>query len=213
MGTVQTGDIDSQLKTTTIANTTTVGGDGTLWLVLVNNMGTWTGQLMGLDVNGVASPFFEFVVGPDGSLMAVNDRTGADSTNNAASTTNSSTDIAVNNQGSVNNNIVINHNSATRNTGDASIKTGDVNVAANVMNILNNTFIGQKMVITIVNVFGGFFGNVITPGSGSAALIETNDNTPNALDVPDYFQPSVKRWISKQHVWRYSCQLRHWCIK
>jgi len=184
-GTVQTGDIDSQLKTTTIANTTTVGGDGTLWLVLVNNMGTWTGQLMGLDVNGVASPFFSFVVGPDGSLMAVNDTTGADSTNNATTTNNNSTDIAVNNNGTVNNNLVINadtgHNSATRNTGNANITTGDVNVAANVMNILNNTFIGQRMVITIVNVFGGFFGNVITPGSGSAATEgETQQAANNA---------------------------------
>lgn len=183
-GSVETGDVNANLKATTIANTTTVGNNGDLWLVLVNNMGTWTGQLMGLNTNGVASPFFSFVVGPDGTLMAVNNQTGADSTNTANASNSNTTDINVNNNGSVDNNIVINantgNNNASMNTGSGTIKTGDVNVAANLINILNNTFIGSRMIITLVNVFGSFNGNVLPPGTANTGSPKANEIVTNS---------------------------------
>ncbi|MDP2671264.1 MAG: hypothetical protein Q8P13_02265 [bacterium] len=187
---IQTGDVNANLKTATIANTTTAGSDGTLWLVLVNNLGNWTGQLMSLNEDGVASPFFSFVVGPDGSLMAVNNQTGADSSNSADSSANNTNTVQVNNSGTVDNNIQINANTggnqASKNTGNASIKTGDVNVAANVLNILNNTFLGSRMIVSIVNIFGSFNGDIFPDGKpaeniGSTGLDHGKNNPSNKV--------------------------------
>ena len=182
-GSITTGDVDANLKVTNIANTNTVGnGGGTIWLVLVNNLGTWTGQLFGGDASsGVYSPFLTFTINPDGSISANNQNTGADSTNNASATVANDTDISVNNAANLTNNVTIDANtggnSASKNTGSGAIQTGDVNVAANIVNLLNNNFIGGRFVLTIVNIFGGFFGD-IRQGSPSdqAVAVGTNES-------------------------------------
>jgi hypothetical protein len=167
-GQISTGDVDSNLNVANISNMNVIGSDGTLWMVLVNNLGEWSGQIWGLDSTGTASPFFTFAIGEDGAFNAV---TGADSTNNASTETNNDTDIAVNNTGNLTNNIYINANtggnSASMNTGSGNISTGDVNVAANVVNMLNNNFIAGKFVLTIVNVFGSFLGDIFPGGEES----------------------------------------------
>jgi len=166
-GLVTTGDINSNLNVTNISNTNGIGDGGTLWMVLVNNLGTWTGQIWGFDSTGVASPFFAFEIGDDGAFNAI---TGAGSTNNATVTNNSDTDITMNNNATLTNNIYINantgNNSATMNTGNGTISTGDVNVAANIVNILNNNFLASKFVLTIVNVFGSWTGDILPFGWG-----------------------------------------------
>jgi len=175
-GSVLTGDVNSNLKVTNISNTNGIGDGGTLWLVLVNNLGTWTGQIWGFDSTGTASPFFSFTIGEDGSLNA---DTGANSTNNASTTNTSNTKVGVNNSANLTNNIYINANtggnSASMNTGSGTIKTGDVNVAANIVNILNNNFIAGRLVITIVNVFGSFLGNIFPGGTGQKQEAITAD--------------------------------------
>ncbi|MEX0616871.1 MAG: hypothetical protein WD231_03625 [Candidatus Woykebacteria bacterium] len=177
-GSVLTGGVNANLNVTNISNTNAVGDAGTLWLVLVNNLGEWTGQIWGFDSTGTASPFFTFSIGEDGSFNA---GTGEDSTNNASTSTTNNTGIDVNNRANLTNNVYINANtggnSASMNTGSGIIKSGDVNVAANIMNILNNNFVASRFVITIVNVFGSFFGDVFPGGEEQKADVEANEDT------------------------------------
>jgi hypothetical protein len=144
-GQVSTGDTNVDLNVANIANTTSIGDGGTIWMVLVNNLGTWTGQLFDTGESGGAySPFFTFTISPDGSLTASNQDTGADSTNEASTNVENDTDIAVNNTGTLVNNVMIDantgDNSASYNTGSGSITTGDASIAANIVNVLNNIF-------------------------------------------------------------------------
>jgi len=195
-GSTSTGDVNSNLKVTNIGNTNGIGDGGTLWLVLVNNLGKWTGQVWGFDSTGTASPFFTFSIGTDGSLNA---GTGAGSKNSSSNTTTNSTSATLNNNANVKNNIYINANtggnSAEENTGNGTIKTGDVNVAANILNMINNNFIGTRFVVTIVNVFGSFLGNVFPGGSaqeqkaikigaGTSVAIEAGGVVRTTTSVP-----------------------------
>ena len=182
-GSIQTGNIDSNINLVNIANTNSIGADGTLWMVLVNNLGEWGGQIWGFDSSGVASPFYTFAIGDGGELTAINGFTGAGSENNASSTSNNNTNTLLNNNTSLTNNIYINantgNNSASMNTGSGSIKTGNVNVAANIVNLINNNFLAGRFVLTIVNVFGGFFGNIFPDGKDiiNGAPLLTDENT------------------------------------
>ena len=174
-GSVSTGDVNAALKVTNVANTNTIGNGGTIWMVLVNNLGTWNGQLFGGDASsGIYSPFFTFTINPDGSFSASNDTTGADSTNNAATTVSNDTDIAINNTATLTNNVTLDANtggnSASKNTGSGTISTGDVNVAANIVNMINNNFVGGRFILTIVNVFGSFLGNIREGTAGAANI-------------------------------------------
>jgi len=189
-GSVSTGDVNAALKVTNVANTNTIGNGGTIWMVLVNNLGTWDGQLFGGDASsGIYSPFFTFTINPDGSFSASNDTTGADSTNNAATTVSNDTDIAINNTATLTNNVTLDANtggnSASKNTGNGTIQTGDVNVAANIVNLLNNNFVGGRFILTIVNVFGSFLGNVRQETAGAADItVDPNESiaiSPNNL--------------------------------
>ena len=192
-GSISTGSTNTNATVTNIANNTAIGGGGTIWMVLVNNMGTWTGQLFDTSNNsGAYSPFFTFTVSPDGSLAATNQNTGADSNNEAASSVDSETDITITNTATLTNNVTIDANtggnSASKNTGDGAIKTGDVAVAANIMNVLNNIFLGGRFALTIVNIFGSFTGNII---NGEAVGAITVDSTESIAISPNQTNSSA----------------------
>ena len=188
-GQINTGDTNTSLDITNITNTTAIGNGGTIWMVLVNNMGTWTGQLFDTgSAGGAYSPFFTFSLGPDGSLSASNQNTGAGSDNEAATNIDNDTDIAITNTASVTNNVRIDAstggNSASKNTGSGSITTGDANIAVNIVNMLNNIFLSGRFAITIVNIFGSFTGGIYQ-GSSNIGNVEVGAHesiaiTPNA---------------------------------
>ena len=141
------------------------------------------------------SPFFTFTVGPDGSLAATNQNTGADSNNEAASSVDNETDITITNTATLTNNVTIDANtggnSASKNTGNGAIKTGDVAVAANIMNVLNNIFLGGRFALTIVNIFGSFTGNIINGGAVGAITVDPNESiaiSPNKVNSSNYSQ-------------------------
>ncbi len=164
-GSITTGNTNANLKTANIANTNTVGDGGTIWMVLVNNLGKWTGQLFsGNSSTGSFSPFLTFNINPDGSISADNSNTGTGSTNKANSNVNNTSNTEINNNANLTNNVVINANtggnSASENTGNGTISTGNVNAAVNILNILNNNFIGTRFAVTIVNIFGSFLGSI-----------------------------------------------------
>jgi len=189
-GQITTGDANVNLNVVNIANMTSIGDGGTVWMVLINNLGQWSGQLFGGDSSsGVYSPFFTFNINPDGSLTATNQNTGAGSDNQASTSVDNDTDIQVSNTGNIVNNVTIDANtggnSASYNTGNGSIQTGDVNIAVNIVNMLNNTFLSGKFALTIVNIFGSFLGDIYQGGVGASNItVGANDSiaiTPNGV--------------------------------
>ena len=187
-GQINTGDTNTSLDITNITNTTAIGNGGTIWMVLVNNMGTWTGQLFDTgSAGGAYSPFFTFSLGPDGSLSASNQNTGAGSDNEAATNIDNDTDIAITNTASVTNNVRIDAstggNSASKNTGSGSITTGDANIAVNIVNMLNNIFLSGRFALTIVNIFGSFTGGIYEGNNVGNVEVGSHESiaiTPNA---------------------------------
>lgn len=154
----QTGSLNVNVETATIANQNTAGEEP-IYVVLVNKLGQWTGQILGVETS------------------SINEGNGAGSTNQVSLTQESTNTTTQVNSATVNNNIVINANTGGNEAnyttgGDVSVKTGDVNVAANVVNFLNNNFSGRKIIITIVNVLGSWVGNLV--GEPAADTQDTN---------------------------------------
>jgi hypothetical protein len=169
-GSVQTGDVNAQVGETTVANNNMAGG-GTWWLVVVNEAGRWVGKIFGSeDGQNVAS-------GGSVDLGVVNENTGAGSDNQASSSSESDSVVVTNNQAEVDSQVTViadtGHNSASKNTGSGSIATGDVNLMANVVNFVNNNFVGGKVAITFVNVFGSWAGDIVPPGM-SKPVVESD---------------------------------------
>lgn len=167
---ITTGDVDVNANTVNVMNSNVASsGDEVWWLVLVNNMGTWVGKILGSpDGATTAASGLEFVVAPDGSIQALNSGNGDGSTNVASNNLTNTTAIDQTNQAAVTNNLNIlantGGNNANRNTGgNNSISTGDVNVAANIVNFVNSNFVGKKFMIAIVNIFGTLIGDIVPP--------------------------------------------------
>ncbi|MDO8336619.1 MAG: hypothetical protein Q7T74_07665, partial [Candidatus Saccharibacteria bacterium] len=164
---ISTGNTSVSSNLVTVANTNAVGQGDTWWLVIVNNHGTYTGQIVGANDNMIAGSGLQFGVSPNGTVYALNSGNGADSTNNANTSSENSTTINNTNNATINNNINIDantgNNTADKNMGGADIQTGDVNVVSNIVNFINNNFVGTKFVVTFVNIFGSFSGKIITP--------------------------------------------------
>lgn len=191
-----TGEVNVEAQVMNVANNNLVGtGEEVWWVVVVNEAGKWVGKIMGADDEGNVA-----VV----DTIALNDDTGAGSNNQANVNQSSEIDITQNNTANVANNVVINadtgHNSASANTGNGSISTGDVNVYSNVINYVNNNFIGGKVVITFVNVFGSWVGDLITPGNEkvhidttSAAGTTNNENVSQQAIGGSVFESNESR--------------------
>ena len=182
--TIDTGKINVNAEVINVVNTNVLDNSAEpLWLILVNNMGTWTGQIVGsLTGQNYAGSGFTFSQDPTGELTASNTGNGAGS-NNAVGIANTNTNnFSVNNDANVINNININANTggnkANDNTGgNSSIKTGNINVAASVINFINTNLIGRNIMLGIINVFGSWTGNAIPPGHEKLAVGGASENS------------------------------------
>jgi len=72
-------------------------------------------------------------------------------------------------------------NNANHNTGgNSSITTGDANIIANLVNFVNNNVTGGgRLIVTVVNVFGSWFGNFVTPGHTDDSQLASDPNSNN----------------------------------
>ncbi|MBI4022528.1 MAG: hypothetical protein HY372_04150, partial [Candidatus Andersenbacteria bacterium] len=177
-------------------NTATIGGTAGLSVTghdgahdgdLVLGFGASAGQLTGAD-------------GPR-SVQAVNEATGADSTNSIDIATRTEELNEVQNDGLIRNLLdlaaVTGKNEASMNTGDTAIATGDANVAATLINLLNTTVINGDLWVAVADIFGNLNGNIVLPDLGGLAswlhnseqlLVdaineETGDGSTNAIDI------------------------------
>lgn len=191
-GSISTGNTNISVNVTNVGNNTVIGDGGTIWMVLVNNLGTWTGQLFDTGSTGEAySPFFTFSLAPDGSLTASNQNTGTDSSNEASTSIDNDTDIAITNTATITNNVMIDANtggnSASYNSGSGNITTGDANITANIVNMFNNIFLSGRFALTIVNIFGTFSGDILQASGaiGSVIIVDPKESiaiSPNKIN-------------------------------
>lgn len=162
-GSVTTGSSDTAVSNNTIANSNTVNEDGTVWLVIVNKMGRWVGEIIGAPWgSSVASNSL-----PVTQTNSQNNYTGPLSTNNSTYNSTADTSVANNNTAGIVNNITANadtgNNQAQYNTGEGAIETGNAKAGVNLFNMVNTNVVAKKFVAVFVNVLGTFLGDVVSP--------------------------------------------------
>lgn len=193
-GAVTSGTADTSVNTTTVANTNTVDDGGTVWLVIVNEMGKWVGHILGTPW-GTTAASNSLPVGSSGADYGIttgsgtpaapgntaagtdvtvqNSTTGYGSQNNASFNTSSDNVTANTNNASVENNIAVKsdtgNNETKYNTGAGIIETGDAKSGLNLFNMLNMNVTAKKFVVLFVNVLGNFVGDVVPPDTKGTA--------------------------------------------
>ncbi len=175
-------------------NTTTVGGSA--GLSTSGHNGDYQGDL----TLGFGASTANLSGANGGSVRAINETTGSDSTNSNDITTTTEELVEVQNDGQINNLLdlaaITGQNQASQNTGDARVTTGDANVAATLINLLNTTVINGDIWVTVADIFGDLNGNILIPELAALAqaaraqqtqIDATNDHTgsdsTNTIDV------------------------------
>lgn len=188
---IDTGDVFVNAQVLNVANINSLGAGEPLWLLLVNNMGTWTGQIVGAltGQNYTGSEGLVFYVDENGEVLAQNSANGSGSTNDASISQTNTQNTTIDNTANLVNNVNINantgNNHANNNTGGSSeIKTGDVNVAASIINFVNTNLIGRKLMVGIINVFGSWKGDAVPPGQDPQADESSSSSQESAQGGP-----------------------------
>ncbi|KKS46436.1 hypothetical protein A2781_04230 [Candidatus Gottesmanbacteria bacterium RIFCSPHIGHO2_01_FULL_42_27] len=174
-GFVQTGSSDAAISNSTIANTTTVSEDDTVWMIIVNEAGKWVGHILGSPWGSTSASNSLPVTTETGgfgnqnySVYSGNEATGPLSQNIATIASNTEESYITENNAAITNNITANadtgNNQAMYNTGAGVISTGDADVALNLVNMANTNVVAKKFVAILVNVIGEFMGDVIPTG-------------------------------------------------
>jgi hypothetical protein len=180
---ITTGDVDVTASLLNVVNTNLVGGN--MWLVLINEAGNWVGKLFGAPEGSTfaASAGADYSIDENGYITVTNSQNGPDSTNTGSVTETNNNSITQTNTAEVNNSLNLSANTggnnASRNTGgNSTITTGDATIIANLVNFVNNNIVGDgKLVVTIVNVFGSWLGDFVTPGHTKTAASSSSNGT------------------------------------
>lgn len=179
--TVTSGQSNVDTKVLNVANTNVDAGN--IWLVIVNEAGKWIGKIIGGNGSNSASNGLTITPDANGNVTATNSAQGAGSTNTTTTNSTQSQATTQNNTGHVSNNLNLTantgENSASDNTGgNSSITTGNATIIANIVNFVNNNIINKgKLIVTVVNVFGSWIGNFITPGQQKQTIPPTTSGS------------------------------------
>jgi uncharacterized repeat protein (TIGR01451 family) len=80
-------------------------------------------------------------------------------------------DVSVqnNNNANINNDVTVNASTGGNNSesadGDSTIKTGDAYASSNVVNVVNTNIVGANYMVSVINLFGDWFGELIFPNA------------------------------------------------
>jgi len=186
---VSSGNTKVDANVLNVANSNIDGQ--TMWLVIVNQAGKWVGKILGGDGSNMAgSDGTEFIVNDDGTVTASNQGNGEGSTNDASNTTNNTSTTTQDNNANITNNLNLSANTGDNRSHDnLGVKSGDATIIANIINFVNNNITGNgKLVVTVVNVFGQWFGDFVAPGQtkqsnvAQAAVQNNSNNNSNSND-------------------------------
>lgn len=199
-GSVSTGLADTSITNTTVANSNTIKEEGTVWMVIVNEMGKWVGHIIG-DPWGTNTASNSLPVTQ--TTLAENSATGPFSTNNATYNSTADTSVTSNNTASISNNITANsdtgNNKTEFNTGAGEIETGNAKTGLNLVNMVNTNVVAKKFVAVLVNVLGTFLGDVIPPeqqsqqfaSNSQAANSSAASSTSDTYQIPSFNSPTA----------------------
>ncbi|RJR29622.1 hypothetical protein C4564_02020 [Candidatus Microgenomates bacterium] len=172
---IDTGNANVDVNVINIANNNFLGGNW--WLVLVNEAGNWVGRLISVPEasmgDNVALSQGLYTSQEGQGVNVVNNGNGEESMNTGVVNQSKSGMTSQINNATVVNNASLSansgRNSASKNTGGVNnIETGDANATLNLVNFVNNNFAGGNVFITVVNVFGSWIGDFVTPGAVKA---------------------------------------------
>lgn len=180
-GSVNAGNSSVRGGANTIANQNIVS-DQPWWLVLVNRAGEIIPQLVSPD--GTITLFgHPTALNTNGS----NTQTGSNSINDAQNSASNNIDINNQNNGSIVNNIVANAltggNTSTDNTGSGSINTGNASLLVSALNFINANIMTPNLVISLVNVFGDWSGEILTHDEAIDSLSQNTIDTNSSLST------------------------------
>lgn len=156
----------------------------------MNQAGQWIGKILGAPGSNTAgSQGLTLSADSNGNISASNSGNGSNSLNTSGSSSNNTSNTSQSNNGKIVNNISLSANSGNNasndNTGgNSTIKTGDAKIIANLINFVNNNISSDgNLVVTVVNVFGTWIGDFVTPGTKKTNQIpQTNVTDGNNAD-------------------------------
>ena len=196
-GQVVDGDATVSTQVATSANNNVNGGDQTLWLILVNKMGQWVGQIVGADTGetlasnlilsdpNTPTPQANNNSQPQGS---VNQDTGADSENNANTSNSNTYEFTNQNTGSIENNIKVvadsGKNNGSSNTLGGDVQAGDAQAGVSLVNFVNNNLYGKKLMVLVVNVLGSWLGDAVPPEEEKETKDQNFSQDEDVGDLP-----------------------------
>lgn len=192
---VQTGQSSIDAKVLNVTNSNVNSGD--VWLVIVNQAGKWIGKILGAPdgAHSAGSSGVTIATDNNGNVTASNNGNGSGSHNSTDATVAKTDTTTQNNKAKIVNNVHLSANtggnSASNNTnGNSIIQTGNAHIIANLVNFVNNNIKGTgKLFVTVVNVFGSWIGDFVTPGQqknkqASYAITQAQIIAPIATPTP-----------------------------
>lgn len=171
---IQTGDATSGVNVKNIVNTNIVRNNW--FFLMVNNMGSWVGQIMGWDeATGTYSTVYSYDFGSD--------------TDCPECQTNGLVSIYNHNIATVNNNVSAEANTGGNSAtagGNASIKTGNAVAWVNIFNFINTNIVGNNWFFGVVNNLGKWEGNVIFAYPDLSVSLSDGKDTAKVGDTLAY---------------------------
>lgn len=196
-GVVATGDSDTSVKNTTIVNSNIIAEEGTVWLIIVNEMGKWVGQIVGAPWGTTVASNSLPLISEKGtagsqtfSTLVANEGTGPLSDNQSSLETQTEESLSTQNQAGITNNIQATadsgNNTASDNTGSGQIESGAAKTGVNLINMANTSVVAKKFVAIFVNVLGSLFGAIVPPNDqgkqllGGATTVVQGESNPTS---------------------------------
>jgi len=207
-GKVEDGNATVGVQETNIANNNAVGDGETFWLVLVNKMGEWVGNIVGAEGETIAgnlviseSEIPQFTDGNQENLeQAANVATGPDSQNLSSVSDEQNLTVKNENEAKIENDIKIvaqsGKNSGSYNTLGGDVNAGDADVGLSLVNFVNNNLVGKKLIVLVVDVLGKWVGDIVPPdqeqqSSGQGGGPTDSSDLPVQEDSDNSQEPSV----------------------
>lgn len=182
---IETGDAFAQANSMAIVNTNVFSFG--FFTLMINNFGTWLGQILnwtapgensepsagnqlyyyGQDLGGIAS-------GAGGRPYS---RSVIQVTNNNSALVSSTASASASTGG----------NQANNNQGGAIIRTGDAIALANSISLVNSNFFGSVFLFGILNIFGSWVGDLIFAYPDLAIGITDNRDEISPGEVLEYY--------------------------
>lgn len=172
---ISTGSATSDSNAKTIANTNITQNNW--FFLLINNMGSWSGKVLGWDQN--AQTFqetyaYHFQADPTSQIASSFPSLLSVINNNNANISNTAVSISTTGENSI------------QNAENANIKSGDAFAKSDILNLINTNIVGNNWMFTIVNVMGQWKGNAIFAYPDLALKIDDEKETIYAGDNMTY---------------------------